>query len=444
MFKKYKISSISSLAIVFTIVLILCCAFFGYNSVQQYKTVKESNDEYITAEEAIHKFEQGNNKLTKKVRLAAYTLKQQYIDDYFIEIDTIQSRENAIEELRNVSGDECASYLEDALILSENKVKNDLHALCLIETVIADDNTTWPNNLKEYKLTNEELALSDDEKIELARELINSESYVNANTFISNEISKTLDNITSQIVNKQNRSYAIFSDVFFKLLIVFVLLALAMFLNCTLLYLNVIKPLIDFNKAIKNDELMPVDGSQELRNLASSYNAIYIENQERQSIMKHKSEHDSLTNLLNRGSFDSILEVYEKDKFNFALLLIDVDNFKTVNDTYGHSIGDAILKKVADKLTSTFRTSDYVCRIGGDEFAVIMIEMTNNYKKIIAEKIDEVNKLLSISENGEPVISLSVGVAIADRSNASLSIFKDADSALYKTKEKGRNGYTFY
>ena len=73
-----------------------------------------------------------------------------------------------------------------------------------------------------------------------------------------------------------------------------------------------------------------------------------------------------MTGLLNRGTFDSILNLYVKDENNFALILIDVDTFKSINDTYGHAVGDVILKKVADLLTVTFRSIDHICRIGGD------------------------------------------------------------------------------
>ena len=87
---------------------------------------------------------------------------------------------------------------------------------------------------------------------------------------------------------------------------------------------------------------------------------------------------DSLTDLLNRGSFDRVLDIYVGGERPFAMILVDVDTFKSVNDTYGHSTGDEILKKVADRLKRAFRTIDYVCRIGGDEFAIIMVEMTSS------------------------------------------------------------------
>ena len=111
---------------------------------------------------------------------------------------------------------------------------------------------------------------------------------------------------------------------------------------------------------------------------------------------------------------------------------------------YGHSTGDEILKKVADRLKRAFRIIDYVCRIGGDEFAIIMVEMTSDLKYTIEEKVDWINQELADTGDGLPAVSLSVGVAFTDRENPGPSIFNDADKALYHVKENGRNGYGFY
>ena len=118
---------------------------------------------------------------------------------------------------------------------------------------------------------------------------------------------------------------------------------------------------------------------------------------------------------------------------------MDVDIFKSVNDTYGHATGDAILKKVSSLLKSAFRSVDYVCRIGGDEFAIVLVEMTSDLKYTIQEKITAVNQELSEPTDGLPAVSLSVGVAFSDRENPGESIFKDADKALYQSKEDGKD-----
>ena len=151
-----------------------------------------------------------------------------------------------------------------------------------------------------------------------------------------------------------------------------------------------------------------------------------------------------MTDALNRRSFEKLLHMYENGDTPYALILIDVDTFKTVNDMYGHAVGDEILKKVTGLLKKAFRSIDHVCRIGGDEFAIIMVEMTSDLKYTIEEKIKAVNEELGTENENIPAVSLSVGVAFSDRENPGANIFKDADKALYYVKENGRNGCKFY
>ena len=378
----------------------------------------------MTAEKSIKKFEVGTKKLNRQVRLAVSTVEQTYIDEYFLEADVIKSRERAIEDLKNLVSDSGGlKYLEKALELSNKLMDTDKYALRLIEDVITDENTSIPSGLLDIELKQEDKDLSDYDKINKARQLVNSASYETNYTFVSNEVSTSLNKVSTELLNEQNNASDVFKDVYKKLEIAIVLLVLIILVDCGLVYLNIIKPLLVYNESIKRDELIPVLGAKELQILATTYNDVYIENTERERLMKHNAEHDPLTGLLNRGSFDSILDIFKKDNNQFALILIDVDNFKTVNDTYGHATGDIILKKVATLLSTTFRTIDHICRIGGDEFAVIMVEMNSELNHTIKDKVDEINKQLAISNNGEQIVSLSVGVALTDRKNPSDDIF---------------------
>ena len=121
-----------------------------------------------------------------------------------------------------------------------------------------------------------------------------------------------------------------------------------------------------------------------------------------------------------------------------------MDTFKSVNDTCGHAVGDRILKRVASLLQGTFRSIDYVCRIGGDEFAIIMVDMTRELYYTITDKIDELNCQLAAGEEGLPAVSLSVGVAFSNPNGLTEALFKEADHALYCTKEHGRRGCNLY
>ena len=141
-------------------------------------------------------------------------------------------------------------------------------------------------------------------------------------------------------------------------------------------------------------EIFPVIGAAELQKWAETYNKVFKENEETQRLIRRQAEHDAMTDALNRGSFEKLLHMYENGDTPYALILIDVDTFKTVNDMYGHAVGDEILKKVTGLLKKAFRSIDHVCRIGGDEFAIIMVEMTSDLKYTIEKKIKAVNEEL--------------------------------------------------
>ena len=134
----------------------------------------------------------------------------------------------------------------------------------------------------------------------------------------------------------------------------------------------------------------------------------------------------------------------EKDKRDFALVIVDVDNFKNINDTCGHAAGDSVLKRVSRLLVEGFRSIDRVYRIGGDEFAVVMMDVTSKHAYTIGKKISAINKQLATRDGDAPAVSLSVGAAFMDRENPGESLFKDADLALYYVKEHGRNGCHVY
>lgn len=442
---KVKIRIVSDWSIVTTIVLAFLCvaiSLFGY---QKYCILLSATQDYIACEQAVHELQEGSDFLTKQVRLAASTGAQRYIDAYFKEANVTKTREKALADLTELGGgSDAIACLQDALSYSDRLMETEYYAMRLVEEAADTDPSTWPTELQAVVLSDSDAALSPSGKLYRAQQLVISPKYENTKDVISTNISNALDTLTNSVSDRQNHAAVIFTEVFRSIVFCVLLFALMMLLLCMMLRAWVVKPLLNYNENIKHGLISPVQGANELQTLANTYNKIYQENAEQEALIKHQAEHDPLTQLLNRGSFDRILNMYQKAESHFALILIDVDTFKQVNDTCGHAAGDAILKKVAKLLTAAFRNIDYVCRIGGDEFAIIMVDMTTDLSYTITDKMTEVNRQLAISENGEPPVSLSVGVAFTDRKDPTESLFKDADSALYYTKEHGRNGCHFY
>lgn len=159
--------------------------------------------------------------------------------------------------------------------------------------------------------------------------------------------------------------------------------------------------------------------------------------------LTNKAETDELTGLINRAGYDRLLE--ELELKNTILLLVDTDKFKGINDRYGHETGDRVLKKISKSLLANFRQNDYVCRIGGDEFAVLMLNTGALEDERIQDKIRYINRELATSAADElPTVSVSVGAARGTGAEDWTTLFKQADSVLYKVKQEGGRGCIVY
>ena len=126
-----------------------------------------------------------------------------------------------------------------------------------------------------------------------------------------------------------------------------------------------------------------------------------------------------------------------------ALLLMDVDEYRKINDGYGRDTGDLVLKKVAKILQDQFRTSDYIARIGGDEFAVIMTDITPELKDAIINKLVSIGTELGKTRDGFPKVTISTGIAFSP-AGMDDSTYQKAERALCYVKEYSRSGYKFY
>lgn len=175
-----------------------------------------------------------------------------------------------------------------------------------------------------------------------------------------------------------------------------------------------------------------------------------IERKNLQEQITHLANHDQLTGLANRDLFRIRLEhaisCAERRNESIALLYLDLDRFKSINDELGHSIGDQLLRDVAKRLTDTVREIDTVARLGGDEFTIILEAVNETYDvAAIAGKI--ISKLEKPYEINEHVLHIgcSIGIAFFPHCGKNVNtIIDNADAALYKAKANGRNQYQFY
>ncbi|MDO9305182.1 MAG: EAL domain-containing protein [Sulfuricurvum sp.] len=169
-----------------------------------------------------------------------------------------------------------------------------------------------------------------------------------------------------------------------------------------------------------------------------------------QDKLQHLATHDSLTGLPNRVLFHDRLEMAIKqtrrNEEKLAILFVDLDHFKQVNDSLGHSIGDELLIEVAKRLQSLLRDSDTIARMGGDEFNILLdgFDNTENIITLVQKCIDAFKEPFTVQKQ-RLYATLSIGISIYpnDGINAEL-LLKNADAAMYKAKTEGRNTYQFY
>ena len=172
-----------------------------------------------------------------------------------------------------------------------------------------------------------------------------------------------------------------------------------------------------------------------------------------ENMLKNKAEHDLLTGLLNKITLeDSINEALKNASHNaFSFFIVDLDNFKAVNDNLGHATGDKVLTDVASKLQLVFNEADYIGRLGGDEFAVLLVipsMMVSQAEKLTREKANLLNELLRAEYGDDKItihVSASIGVATYPRDGMDFqTLYRNGDKALYHSKEHGKNQATFY
>lgn len=166
--------------------------------------------------------------------------------------------------------------------------------------------------------------------------------------------------------------------------------------------------------------------------------------------LSHLAYHDFLTNLPNRTQLHDRLAqaiAYAKRHTEkLAVLFLDLDRFKIVNDTLGHAIGDQLLQGVAQRLQSAIRSSDIVIRQGGDEFILVLSEV--NQEETLALKVEEIREIITAPysiEGHDLLIGATIGIAVFPQDGETAeTLIRNADDAMYYAKESGRNKYQFF
>ncbi|MBI1891526.1 MAG: EAL domain-containing protein [Burkholderiales bacterium] len=199
-----------------------------------------------------------------------------------------------------------------------------------------------------------------------------------------------------------------------------------------------------------DDSVPPNAKEMELVSIATNLAGIAIENKETEDRIRYLAHYDEMTSLPNRSLFNQILnhamKTAHRRQQKLCVMFVDLDRFKNINDTFGHSAGDQALQEFAERVRSCLRETDTVARMGGDEFYVLVEELDDGQEVAsIAEKILQEASRPFFVDQQECHLSASIGIAIyPDDGTDAVSLLKNSDIAMYRAKSDGKNAYRFY
>ncbi|MBO7662607.1 MAG: diguanylate cyclase [Clostridia bacterium] len=422
--------------------LIALLLFFAVTSAfRSFRQMGKMTDNYIILQDATAELMEASDFLTEEAQCYTVIGKRVHLDNYLTEAEVKRRREHAIVTMEGEVPDSAALLdLKEAMNESVSLMDREYYAMRLVLEATGDSDIPAP--LRNVQLKAEDQALSPEKKIELARQLMHDEEYYEQKSRIRSNLAACVQELKSSVHGEQQKMEQQTHQNMILVSLLIILQTLAVFLMLWMITRLGLNPVLRAVDHIRKDQRIPIVGASEFRYLAGTYNMMY--NAYKKSIEKlnFKASHDELTGVYNRAGFDLIKT--SLDLSSSALMLLDADLFKSVNDTYGHETGDQILKKIAATLKKNFRSDDYICRIGGDEFVVFMVHVNSEAGGLIERKVMQINQNLADTSDGLPFISMSAGVAFGTKDSDSAELFRRADTALYYVKEHGRNSCCFY
>ena len=442
--KGIKIRSFNTFMIVVACILYAMLIYATTQMTARYNAFVKYNEEHIACHEAAVQMNAASDYLTEHARLFTQNMDLRHLELYFKEADVERRREKSIAILKQYEPtDEELQALEAARGSSMDLMQRELYAMKLIVVANGYDESQLPQQLTQVELLHIDQALSNEGKIRRARQMVYDQGYMDAKALIKDHTDQFVNSLMRQTVQRQKLSMVALERSLVNQRILISLLFVMNIVTFVVITLLIVKPLSVYMKCIRDKMRLETTGAYEFKYFAMTYNDIYELNAANQAMLMHKATHDPLTGIMNRGAFENLKDLLKKSPVPMALLLVDIDHFKSVNDTYGHEMGDRVLQKVGRLLKNSFRSEDFPARIGGDEFVVLLNDFDPSNRSIIRHKLDLVLQELQDTSEGLPKVTLSVGVAFSPKGYSD-KLFSQADAALYAVKEAGRNGMKYY
>lgn len=429
------------LMLIVSLILTAVLLFTTYQANQSHRSLSKATEDYIDLQEAASSLLSASDYLTEEAQCYTVLGERRHLENYFTEAEQTQRREKAIASMRarmpeSEAMDKLMAAMQDSLYL----MNREYYAMRL--TLNAQGDTRVPEAMKDVVLTPEDQLLSRPAQLELGRRMMHDEEYYRQKNMIRKDLEECIQVLKNGTHDTQSAMEGQMNRDLVRMTVLIVLQSMGLILLLWITTHLGINPVLRAVDHIKRDQELPIVGAHEFRYLAGTYNKMYNVYKKSIENLSYKASHDELTGVYNRAGYDLIRK--SLDLASTAFLLFDADQFKQINDTNGHEVGDRVLKKVADVLKKHFRSDDYICRIGGDEFMVFMVHVTRNIRHLVEHKVMQINAELADASDGVPGISLSAGVSLCREDGDPEKMFREADTALYYVKDHGRNGCCFY
>lgn len=445
-----KLSIINNVIILITCILAFIIFIFTIFAAQSYKKMRDFSEEYKKMENHARIVREASDYLTDCVHKYVITGRIEYLEAYFEEANVTKRREAGLDELathKNVNYDDVHTSVNE----SKRLMKREYYAMKLAALSWGHDLNTFPKEVREISISEADIALTSLEKLEKSRQMVHDTIYMESKEIIYQGIDsytkKLLTGLQKEVTDNQS---SLETFIFLIRISLFFLVCLNV-LTAVIIVFLVMKPLQRFLVNISEKSMLSESGAYEFKHLARTYNQIYREKEEldhEKELFQYKSEHDLMTGLFNRIAAENrIRTLVDEGKNPGTLLLIDLDDLKGINDTYGHEEGDKAILGIANTLKETFKETDIIGRLGGDEF-IAYLPNSAKHTAAVSRKLTALLRNLSrISVGGadQRSIHCSIGCAVQDSSHSSFDIlYKEADTALYQVKRNGKNHFLFY
>ena len=429
---------------IFVLCAVLLAVALGVTSArinESHGRMDEATAQHERASQAARDLAAGSDYLTVSVRAFVFRGDLRYVKDYFDEVHVTRRRETAVSDLQSLlagrGGSEAASYLALGLQTSNALMKNEYQAMRLTQLALGISDAEMPEEVLQAALTPEELAMSPEQKRARAEELVLGDEYLGHKDQIRDYVTRCSEELIRSTDAERTKIRAAMDRMMRLQMLLLVLIVLVGAGEVLFIALQIRLPLARMVKHMRNQEPAVPQGAEELQFVTRTYNEILEETRKTHSQLSFKASHDPLTGVYNRGTFEQF--ICQQDLNDVALVIADVDKFKRINDTFGHEMGDKVLREVAETLKKLFRSEDMICRYGGDEFVVIMMHATPDMRETVLHKMETANTMLRQC-SGLPDPTLSVGISFSGKGKSGEELFREADAALYRVKQNGGSG----